>query len=367
MKTFSNIKNRIQNYQKEIELLEDSIQKEKNILRTNIIEYWYETKFLKTKLDNGDREYYYLSSFDITDCNNFYGAKINSNGKFEVGKLSLIPIMSAIEYETINADRFFGKLKSSNINIELLHDPIINEINCFKPVVTHCYSDKKNVVGYCRLSQNHKNKNNFDRQISLIRNYVDKSDDYVVSEIFSEVVKGNIQLNKREIISDLIEYCSCNNIRTIVISELNRLGRTQNVILSAISFLNKNNINEIISVKENILINEEYITNHYRQLKSLAKSCEDEYENIKYRMNEGFKAYLEKRNIAIKNGNVNVPALGRQGYIKDKNSYFKSYEKELDLLFKSKMSLRQVNTITGTSLGTLQKIKAMFKDDYIVN
>ena len=202
----------------------------------------------------------------------------------------------------------------------------------------------------------------FDRQISLIKNFIERDNEYQLLECFTETVRGDTPLANRIIISDMLEYCSCHNVHTIVISELNRLGRTKQVILSSISFLRKHNINEIYVLKEGIIINEEFITNHYRQLNSFAKSCEDEYENIKYRMKEGYHAYIEKRKEAIENGETNVPVLGRQNYHKKKDACLKDYEKELDLLFKSKMSLRQVHTITGTSLGTLQKIKKMFKD-----
>lgn len=367
MRTFSDIKNKLQKYQDEIILLKESIIEHNIMLKKEILDYWYETKFLTIKLNDGSREYYYLSSFNLTDADYFYGVKVTKGKELEIGKISFNSILSAVKYETINPDRFFGKLKSLDINTDGYNNPIITELNAFKPVVIHTYDDKKKVVGYCRLSQNNRCKNLFDRQQSLIRNFVNENSEYHLLEFFSEIAQGSISLNKRQIVSDLIDYCSCNDVHTIVISELNRLGRTKNVILSAISFLNKHGINEIYTIKENILINEEYVANNYRQLNSLAKSCEDEYENIIYRMREGSKAYVEKRREAIKNGDNDIPRLGRQGYVKNKDAYLKQYGKEIDLLFKSEMSLRQVRTITGTSLGTLQKIKKMFKGDYIVN
>ena len=362
MKTFSSIKNKIQKYEAEISLLKESIISQNEILKSDIIEYWYETKFLAIKLESGDREYYYLSNLDIADTKYFYGVKISGDGKMDIGKILFSPILSGIQYESISPDRFFGKIKTLGININDNDNPIIRELNSFKPIVVHCHADKKPVIGYCRLSQDTKCKNMFDRQISLIRNFIERDNEYQLLEFFTETVRGDTPLANRVIISDMLEYCSCHNVHTIVISELNRLGRTKQVILSSISFLRKHNINEIHVLKEGIIINEEFITNHYRQLNCFAKSCEDEYENIKYRMKEGYHAYIEKRKEAIENGEANVPVLGRQNYHKKKDAYLKDYEKELDLLFKSKMSLRQVHTITGTSLGTLQKIKKMFKD-----
>lgn len=364
MKTFSNIKNKIHKYQEEVRLLNENIIKLNDTLKKKIIEYWYDTKFLTIKLDNGKREYYYLSHFDLMDTDYFYGAKICSNGKnLETGKISITYLLNAVQYETINADRFFGKLKTLGINLDGINNPIAEELKKIKPIITHNWVDKKKVVGYCRLSQNTNCKNKYDRQLSLIKNFTENSNDYYLTECFCETVQGNTSISNRTIMFDLIEYCSCNNIHTIIISELNRLGRTKEVILGAISYLNKHGINEIYVLKEHILINEEFITHNYRELNKLAKSCEDEYENIKYRMSEGYKAYIEKRNIAIKNNDNNIPILGRQNYIKEKSAYLKDYEKEIDMLFKSKMSLRQIRTITGTSLGTLQKLKKMFKNE----
>ena len=48
--------------------------------------------------------------------------------------------------------------------------------------------------------------------------------------------------------------------------------------------------------------------------------------------------------------------LGRQGYKKDEQSYREDYPQELSLLRKG-ISLRNVQKLTGTSIGTLQKIK----------
>ena len=67
-------------------------------------------------------------------------------------------------------------------------------------------------------------------------------------------------------------------------------------------------------------------------------------------MKAGYEEYLKKRK--------DDPALrlGRQGYKKDEQSYKEEYQQELSLLRKG-ISLRNVQKITGTSIGTLQKIK----------
>ena len=64
----------------------------------------------------------------------------------------------------------------------------------------------------------------------------------------------------------------------------------------------------------------------------------------------GYRAYLQRRK-----SNPEL-RLGRQGYKKDEESYRKDYAQELSLLRKG-ISMRNVQKLTGTSLGTLQKIK----------
>ena len=71
---------------------------------------------------------------------------------------------------------------------------------------------------------------------------------------------------------------------------------------------------------------------------------------IRYRMKAGYEDYLKRRK-----SNPEL-RLGRQGYKKDEQSYRQDYAQELSLLRKG-ISMRNVQKLTGTSLGTLQKIK----------
>ena len=71
---------------------------------------------------------------------------------------------------------------------------------------------------------------------------------------------------------------------------------------------------------------------------------------LRYRMREGYENYLQRRK---ENPELR---LGRQGYQKSEESYREEYAKELSLMRKG-ISLRNVRQLTGTSLGTLQKLK----------
>ena len=359
MKKFVHIKNKIKKYSEEINLLNKSIEKENENLKKELSEYWYETKFIIIKYADYTKEYYYLSHFDVNDSNWFYGIKIDNKGEVFFGKHSVRPILLAEIYETIDAGHFFSKLKSIGINLENSNDPLAIECSKFKPVLLPTFNDGANAVGYCRLSQNGTNKNKYDRQICLIQNRA-KEEKINILKIFAETIPGTTNINERQEILSLLEYCSLNNVTTLFISELNRLGRLKRIVMSAVTYLMKHGITEIHVVKENIIINQEFIEHNYRKLGILAQHCEDDYNNIIYRMREGYNAFYEKRKNAISVGDKNVPKLGRQNYEKKEQEYLTQYAKEIDFLNNPKMSLRQIHMITGTSLGTLAKLKKMF-------
>jgi hypothetical protein len=67
-------------------------------------------------------------------------------------------------------------------------------------------------------------------------------------------------------------------------------------------------------------------------------------------MKAGYVDYLKRRK------EDSSLRLGRQGYKKNEQSYREDYAQELSLLRKG-ISLRNVQKLTGTSIGTLQKIK----------
>lgn len=354
MRTFTTIKKKIKKYQSTIDDLYNEINKETNNLINEIYTYFAETKFLVAK-KNGMSAYFYLSIIDTSDKNYFNGISIDEKNEIFIGKISINKILLMDEYESIKSERFFKKLRSIGVDLLQYNSTIAEECNRFKPTKIEPYDGDDKIVGYCRLSNGSQSKNGYDRQISVINKFLLNKGGYSTPEFFTETIKGTTKLKERKAINELIEFCSFNNITDIAISELNRIGRTKNVIMDGITFLMKNGIKNIYLVKENIIINEEYIIEHYRNLVSMAKSCEDEYNNIIYRMRGGYYAFVEKH----KNGETNKK-LGRQDYKKPEISYATDYEKEINLLHAGTFSMRQIRAITGTSLGTLQKLKKMF-------
>lgn len=354
MKTFSTIKKKINKYQSTIDSLTVAINKETCNLINEIYTYFGETKFLVARKD-GKSVYLYLSMISPNDKNCFDGISIDEKNNLFIGKIYINKILIMDEYESIKSERFFRKLRSLGVELSQYNSPIAEECNKFKPTKIEPYNGDDKIIGYCRLSNGTQSKNGYDRQISVINKFLLNKGNYSKPEFFTETIKGTTRLKERKAIRELIEFCSFNGINEIAISELNRIGRTKNVIMDGISFLMKNGIENIHLIKENITINEEYIQEHYRELVAMAKSCEEEYNNIIFRMRGGYYAFVEKH----KNGETSK-RLGRQNYKKSDITYATDYAKEINMLQSGTLSMRQIHTITGTSLGTLQKLKKIF-------
>jgi DNA invertase Pin-like site-specific DNA recombinase len=78
-----------------------------------------------------------------------------------------------------------------------------------------------------------------------------------------------------------------------------------------------------------------------------------ERQTIRERMQSGQQQYIAKcRKEGIKMGRV-------EGYRKSDDNYKEQYSKEISLLRK-RISLRNIQSITGTSVNTLRKIKSKF-------
>lgn len=308
-----------------------------------------ETKFFMARMPNGTKEYYYTSSISNSSNHKINGIKISTyNNVPECGEISIKHLLDAKEYQSIDACLFFNYIKRKKIIIDS-SNRIAKECKQYEPYDNDIIFEKGiPSVAYCRLSQGN-SKNAYNRQINSIKKSAGY--DFSIESVFSETISGAINLKDRIEVNAMIRFCKINGIKTMFVSELDRIGRTKSVIMNGISFLRKNGIEEIHVIKEGIIINEKYLASNYRKLISIAKKCEDDRNNIIYRISNGRDAYLEKMK------SDNSLKLGRPyGYRKTKESYEKQYATEINLL-KDGLSLRQIVSMTGTSCNTLQRIK----------
>lgn len=189
-------------------------------------------------------------------------------------------------------------------------------------------------------------------QIDTLKDMCDKRG-WEIVKVFGNYVSGAAPLEKRQEIMDLITFVKKNQIDYCCVTSIDRLSRDLLTGVQIIRTLAEHGVNlylmnyNIFSLDEN--------TNKISAMSELMLSVilsvsSYEREQIRTRLSMGYRAYLQRRK-----SNPEL-RLGRQGYKKDEESYRKDYAHELSLLRKG-ISIRNVQKLTGTSHGTLQKIK----------
>lgn len=189
-------------------------------------------------------------------------------------------------------------------------------------------------------------------QIDTLKEMCDKRG-WEIVKVFGNYVSGAAPLEKRQEILDLIAYVKENQIDYCCVTSIDRLSRDLLTGVQIIRTLAEHEVNlyllnyNLFSLDENT----KKISAMSELMLSVTLSVSFfEREQIRTRLSMGYRAYCERRK-----SNPEL-RLGRQGYKKDEESYRKDYAQELSLLRKG-ISMRIVRQLTGTSLGTLQKIK----------
>ena len=165
-------------------------------------------------------------------------------------------------------------------------------------------------------------------------------------------VSGAKKSEEREEIVELLEYVRHNKIDIVLATEVSRLGRDTLEALKIIEILNENKVNlYFANYGIETLLPDGTINPIARLILTICLEISAYERNlIKYRMKAGYEEYLKKRK------DYPELRLGRQGYKKDEQAYRKDYAQELSLLRKG-ISLRTIQKLTTTSIGTLQKLK----------
>lgn len=206
----------------------------------------------------------------------------------------------------------------------------------------------KKVVLLLRVSTN---SQDYEYQRSTLTDLC-KRNGWQIVNTFENKVSGAKKNEEREEIVELLDYIKNNEVDMVMATEVSRVGRDTLEALKTIEILNENKVN-LYFANYNIetLLPDKSVNPIARLILTICLEISAYERNlIRYRMKAGYEEYLKKRK--------DDPALrlGRMGYKKDEQSYREEYQQELSLLRKG-ISLRNVQKITGTSIGTLQKIK----------
>ena len=199
-------------------------------------------------------------------------------------------------------------------------------------------------------------KQEYRRQINELKGFCEKME-WEIAEIFANKVSGAETIENRTEIVDMVEFVRKNKVKRVVCLEISRLGRNTLEALKVIQILNENKVSLYIKNYSLETLNADGSVNPIASLicTILLEIASMERLTIRERMNSGRTQYIERcRREGLKMGR---PAT----YKKDPDTYKQQYQKEIGLLKKG-ISLRNVASITGTSVNTIRKIKELCID-----
>ncbi len=206
------------------------------------------------------------------------------------------------------------------------------------------------VVIFARVSTS---AQEYTRQLVELRDYCSKVGWEVVRE-FTAKVSGAKKNSDRSEIQELVEFVKSNSIKRVVCLEISRLGRNTLEALKVIQFLTDNKISLYVKNYNLETLNPDGKINPVASLicTILLEVASMERLTIIERTTSGRNQYIAKcRENGVKMGR---PA----SYRKSLDSYKEQYGKEISLLKKG-ISLRNISQLTGTSVNTLRKVKAI--------
>ena len=191
----------------------------------------------------------------------------------------------------------------------------------------------------------------YERQVVELTDYCQRMN-WEVVKVFANKVSGASKLADREEISALVEYVKVHRLNRVVCLSIDRLGRNTLEALKVINYLNEQHVSLHIKNYNLNTLNPDGKVNPVASLicTILLEIASMERLTIKERMASGRDLYIAKcRREGIKMGRPST-------YRKSDDAYKDQYQKEISLLRKG-ISLRNVKAITGTSIGTLQRLK----------
>lgn len=192
----------------------------------------------------------------------------------------------------------------------------------------------------------------YQRQVSELQEYCDRVG-WEVTRVFANKVSGAKAVTERPEIVEMVEYIKNNDVKRVVCLEISRLGRNTLEALKVINYLNEHrvslyvknyNLETLVDGKVNPVAS--LICTILLEIGSL------ERQSIIERTSSGRNQYIAKcREQGIKMGRPS-------SYRKSDEAYKDQYSKEISLLRKG-ISLRNVQAITGTAVGTLRKLSKL--------
>lgn len=205
---------------------------------------------------------------------------------------------------------------------------------------------KTKVCIYARVSTQGQD---YERQLVELREYAERMNYEIVRE-FSEKISGAKTIAERQALTDLLDFAATNHIDKVLVYECSRISRRAVDFLQVIEQLTQMKVSvyilqnglETLMADGSVNPIAQLVLGIIGQFNSMERSL------IRSRMSSGYKVYR-----------ANGGKVGRkEGYRKSEEAMRAQYNKEMSLLRKG-ISLRNVQSITGTSVNTLRKLREM--------
>ena len=207
--------------------------------------------------------------------------------------------------------------------------------------------ERTKVVLYARVSTS---AQDYTRQITVLRKYAKKQNFEIVKE-FSEKISGGKKVEERTAIKEMLDFVKVQKVDKVLIYECSRLSRRQLDFLSIIEQLTEQGVSLFIlqngletllpDGKPNPIAN--LCFGIIAEFNTLEKNL------IRARMSSGYEHHRAS------GGRVGR----KEGYRKSEEEYRRNYEREIALLQKGN-TLKDVKSITGTSINTLRKLREKY-------
>lgn len=205
----------------------------------------------------------------------------------------------------------------------------------------------KKAVIYCRVSTS--DRQNTERQVADLME-VAKKEKYEVLNVFSESVSGGAKNADRAVLQDCLSFCIKEKADILLCSELSRIGRSAFEVLATVKILIDNHIDLFLQKERFYLLDRTGKPSPFAaiMMATLSTCAELERENIQFRLNSGRKQYVAKGGkLGRKKGSIKTEAQKRKEYA------------QVFAYLKKGYSLRDTAKLTGVSLSTVQRLKAL--------
>ena len=175
-----------------------------------------------------------------------------------------------------------------------------------------------------------------------------------VVKSYEEHISGAKKTQDRPILKECLKYCISNHVSVLLLSELSRLGRNVDDVLSNVKLCKENRLNVYFQKEQLSIFNSDGKEHPFLTIfiAVLGTCAEMERENIKFRLNSGKAQFM-----------ANGGKVGRkEGYKKPDEKFQEQYAAVIKQLKKG-YPIRMIAKSCGCGISTVQRIKKKFIDN----